>query len=193
MSIALLALALAQAAEPVPVPDHPLITERADRLQSRGADWLDRALDRRPEVAPVFARHAAERDLPDQLLAVALVESGFANIPARPADYPAAGVWQFIPATARSYGLVVDGSTDERLDLDKSTGAALDLLDDLHAEFGDWGLAFAAYNVGSPAVNRAIAAQGTDDWIALVGAGALPPYAADVMAAITVLEREEDR
>ena len=101
-------------------------------------------------------------------------------------------MWQFIARTGRAYGLTVTPYNDERLDIEKSTGAALDLLSDLHDEFGDWGLAFAAYNVGSKRVHKAIQTHGTNDWIELVHAGALPNYPADVMASVRFL-RDETR
>lgn len=193
MFLSLSLVALSIAAEPVPVPDDVLIDARYERLMSPArAGWREAALARKQELQPIFDEALADRDLPDELLAVAFFESGFDNIPQED-PRPSGGVWQFIQPTARSYGLVVDGSTDERMDVAKSTGAALDLLDDLHTRFDDWGLAFAAYNVGPQAVQAAIDAHGTDDWVALVNAGALPHYPADVMAAVRFLDATDAR
>lgn len=188
MFIALALAALSFASEPVVVPDHPVVDAAYDKLVApHRADWLAESMDRKQALQPIFDRELAKRDLPDDVLAVALHESGFENIPER-YPCPSGGVWQFIQRTARAYGLTVDDSVDERLDEEKSTAAALDLLEDLHGEFGNWGLAFAAYNVGEPAVRKAIRTHGTDDWIELVDAGALPTYPAEVMAAVRYLD-----
>ncbi len=175
-----------------PFPTDGPVVDRLQRLagSERGRDFARRALAGRVEHAALVDDTLAAYGLPPQLAAIPLVESGYANLAANPdPSFPGAGLWQFIPETARSYGLTVDGSTDERLDLARSTDAAARLLVDLHAEFGDWGLALAAYNQGSRAVAGAVAAEGTRDVSALIEAGALNDYAAQVMAAAVVLER----
>lgn len=187
MTALLLITTLSLAADPIAVPTDRCIAARAERHADR-QDFFDAAKAREATVRAVFEPAADARDLPHELLAVALIESGFEDHAPLP-HYPhPAGVWQFIPSTARTYGLVVDRETDERRDLEKATGAALDLLSDLHAEHRDWGLAIAAYNVGSPRLNTVIADEKTRDLCTLIEAGALPPYAADVLAAIPRLD-----
>lgn len=68
----------------------------------------------------------------------------------------AAGLWQFMPATARRYGLKIDNYVDERYDPQKSTEAAMLYLKALHNRFDDWTLAIAAYNCGEGCVEKAI-------------------------------------
>jgi membrane-bound lytic murein transglycosylase D len=92
--------------------------------------------------------------VPAELVAVALVESGGQLTALSPKG--ARGVWQLMPDTARRYGLVVSEQKDERLDLVIATQAAAHYLHDLYAQFGDWQLALAAYNVGEKAVDVAI-------------------------------------
>lgn len=94
------------------------------------------------------------RDMPEQLLYLAMVESGFSVGATSPVA--AAGMWQFLGATARAYGLSVDGWVDERRDPVRATDAALDYLEELHAEFGSWYLAAAAYNAGPVRVAAAV-------------------------------------
>ena len=95
------------------------------------------------------------RGMPTELALLPMVESAFNPMAVSPAQ--AAGLWQFIPATASRYGLPQDKSYDARRDVIASTGAALDYLQWLHAMYGDWELALAAYNWGEMAVGRAVA------------------------------------
>jgi len=76
----------------------------------------------------------------------------------------ARGVWQLMPETARRYGLAVSDVLDERLDVEKSTRAAALYFRDLYQQFGEWQLAFAAYNAGEQAVGRAVARAGQRDF-----------------------------
>jgi membrane-bound lytic murein transglycosylase D len=87
----------------------------------------------------------------------------------------ARGLWQFMPGTARRYGLRVDAERDDRLDLELSTRAAARYLRDLHQRFGDWPLALAAYNAGAVQVERAVRRGGAPDFWRLSAQGLLPP------------------
>ena len=86
------------------------------------------------------------KNVPAELALLPLIESAL-NAEARsPAN--AVGFWQFMPDTAKAYGLAVSGQQDGRKDLVLATDAALRLLERLYDETGDWLLAIAAYNVG---------------------------------------------
>ena len=97
---------------------------------------------------------AAQSGVPEDIAYLFMLESG-ANTQARsPAN--ALGMWQFMPATARSYGLRVDSWVDERLDPARSTEAAMLYLKDLYGMFGCWRLALSAYNSGENKLNRVL-------------------------------------
>lgn len=100
--------------------------------------------------------------LPEDLVWASLVESAF-NPTAR-SHAGAAGLWQFMPGTARIYGLTVDANVDERLDPSRATEAAARHLGDLHRRFGSWELALAAYNMGYGGLLAAVRKFNTNDF-----------------------------
>lgn len=120
--------------------------------------WLQRSERYLPHIKGVFQEH----DLPKFLIFLPFAESGF-----NPWAYSragAAGVWQFMPATARQYGLQVNWWIDERRDPYRSTEAAARYLKELHRQFDCWYLALAAYNAGGGTVNQAQRLSGRYDY-----------------------------
>lgn len=103
-----------------------------------------------------------EQGLPEDILWLSLVESGFD--PTIHSPVGAAGLWQFMPEGARIYGLYVDRWVDERHDPERSTLAAARYLSDLKTRFGSWELAFAAYNMGYGGLLAAIKKYNTNDF-----------------------------
>jgi membrane-bound lytic murein transglycosylase D len=124
---------------------------------------------------PTLRRILREVGVPEDLLFVALAESGFN--PTVRSSVGAAGMWQFMEPTGRIYGLRQDFWLDERHDVQKSTWAAALYLKDLHTRFGSWELALAAYNAGYGLVLTAVERFNTNNFWALVELENGLPYA----------------
>ncbi|MDR3013217.1 MAG: transglycosylase SLT domain-containing protein [Chitinispirillales bacterium] len=118
------------------------------------ANAFDRWLNRAGYYYPVMAQMFADAGLPQDLAYLPIIESVFNPAATSPAR--AAGIWQFIPSTGRSFGLRQNYWIDERRDPLKSTEAAINFLSQLYGNFGDWHIALAAYNCGGGCVGRAI-------------------------------------
>ena len=178
------------------VPSHPVVVAGLQDMvvSQRGRSYLHEGLRNSVEHQAMVSAALEAYGLPRELAAVPLIESGYKNLGdgvdglSFAPGIPGKGLWMFIPSTARSYDLTVSDLVDERLDLALETDAAMRLLSDLHAEFGDWGLALAGYNQGAKKVRAAIAAEGTDDPWTLIARGALNDYAAKVMAGVLVMD-----
>jgi membrane-bound lytic murein transglycosylase D len=171
------------AAEPVLTADAATTTSGTARMAGLGPEWdlpnLDHEridywvarfdtvpdmrekfqgfLDRGGEFAPMILDRLEERGMPLDLLYLAMIESGFQTNATSHAA--AVGVWQFIPATGKRFGLALDRAVDERRDPVRSTEAALDYLEFLYNRFGSWYLAAAAYNTGEGRVGRIMRSQ----------------------------------
>ncbi|HEX4329169.1 MAG TPA: transglycosylase SLT domain-containing protein [Burkholderiales bacterium] len=117
-------------------------------------DYMKRSLERARPFLYVIVEEIEKRGMPTELALLPLVESAYNPQAVSPAQ--AAGMWQFIPATGKRYNLKQDWWRDDRRDVIASTGAALDYLQTLYTQFGDWQLALAAYNWGEGAVQRAV-------------------------------------
>jgi peptidoglycan lytic transglycosylase D len=161
----------------IPVPTYPIVMNATveslvdyftARERERFGLWLARSGRYLDMIRQIFR----ERGLPEELAYTAMIESGFS--PRAVSRVGAKGLWQFMEATARRYGLVVNRWVDERFDPVKSTVAAAKYLGDLYGMFGHWFLAQAAYNAGEARVERAITRAKTSDFWALTQTRHLP-------------------
>ena len=151
-------------AEPVPFNNHD-VRERFEKemllsLWNRPQVllWLKRA----GRYLPVIEKILAEYRMPDDLKYVAVIESALR--PHAGSRKGAIGFWQFMPDTARRYGLVVDTRRDERRNVFDSTRAAVFYFRDLFERFGSWTLAATAYNLGEARLEAEMAEQQVDDY-----------------------------
>ena len=165
----------------LPVELNEPVLSCIDLYQGRLRPWFETALSRGQQYMPHIREVFAEEGIPRDLAYVALVESAFKTTAYSRAK--AKGVWQFISATGKRYGLDVDWWVDERSDPEKATRAAARYLKDLYALFGDWNLALAGYNAGEGKVLRAIRRYKTDDFWALRKTRGLRPRDEELRAA----------
>lgn len=173
-----LLFALPQKVEFIPAEETPeLVADRLSCLQQtipltytsnvhgfinfftiRNRDYTRLMLRRKDIYFPLFEKHLARHNLPDELKYLSIIESGLN--PRAVSRASAVGLWQFMSFTGRYFGLHHDGYIDDRMDPDKSTEAACRYLKQLHTIFGNWELALAAYNSGPGTVKRAIRRSG---------------------------------
>ncbi|MEI7868438.1 MAG: transglycosylase SLT domain-containing protein [Candidatus Methylumidiphilus sp.] len=117
--------------------------------------YIDRVQSRAEPFLYSIVKQLEKQNMPGELALLPVIESAFLPHAVSPAH--AAGIWQFIPATGRHYGLKSSYSYDGRRDIYASTRAAIKYLKKMHTQFnGDWLLAIAGYNCGEGAVARAI-------------------------------------
>lgn len=135
-------------------------------------DLFKRWLRKKRLYESLVTRVLKEYGLPEDLIYLAMIESGF-NLQAH-SPMEADGPWQFIPETGKRYGLTVNHWIDERRDIEKSTVAAARYLQQLFDQFDCWYLAAAAYNAGENRIDRLIKRHDTRDFWQLSSYNTLP-------------------
>ena len=138
----------------------------------RGRRTLIEGLRRAGRYRPLIQRILDEEGLPQELIYLAQVESGF--LPRAKSYKKAVGMWQFVQWRGREYGLEQTAVSDDRMDPEMATRAAAKHLRDLYTQFGDWYLAMSAFNCGPGCVDRAVQRTGFADFWELLSRNALP-------------------
>src|SRR5690606_27389567 len=136
----------------LPNLDHDRVDYWVERFTTSKRDEFARFLQRSGRYVPMISAKLEERGMPQDLIYLAMIESGFTPKAHSPAA--ASGLWQVIAEPGKRYGLDVNRAVDERNDPEKATDAALTYLSELHERFGSWYLAAAAYNTGENRVGR---------------------------------------
>lgn len=145
----------------------PLLNEKVklfiDFFQTKADAFFTRSLARSKAYESMMKGIFREKNLPEELFYLALIESGFN--PNAFSRAKACGIWQFMTQTAQRFGLKVDKWVDERRDPEKSTYAAAEYLKNLYGMFNCWFLAAASYNAGEGKIIQAMKrAQSQDFW-----------------------------
>jgi membrane-bound lytic murein transglycosylase D len=144
-------------AKAIPLAMNKYVMREIESFKTRERDFFMNAYRRSGKYRPLIVKALKEAGFPEELSWVPLLESGYkvrAYSSAR-----ALGMWQFIASTGYRFGLKRDRWIDERMDLEKSTQAAVAYLRELHQIFGDWTTALAAYNCGEYTVLNRIKTQ----------------------------------
>jgi len=131
-------------------------------IYARHKDEMGHVLGLAKYYFPIYEKAFREAGIPEELKYLSIVESKLD--PMAVSSVGATGPWQFMPQTAKLYGLNMDKYTDDRRDPVQASYAAAAYLKDAYAEFGDWLLAIASYNCGKTNVERAIAKAGALDF-----------------------------
>ena len=124
----------------------------------RNRNYLKMVLARKEQYFPMYEETMKDYGMPVEIQNLSIIESGLD--PKIKSRVGAMGLWQFMPATGRQYGMQVNLDVDERMDPEKSTEAAAKYLKVLYKMFGDWEVALAAYNCGPGNVQKAIRRSG---------------------------------
>ena len=142
----------------IPMEYNSYVHAYINMYATRRRDQVERMLGLSHIYFPIFETELDRRGMPIELKYLPVVESAL-NPHAR-SRVGATGLWQFMLATGKIYGLEVDSYIDERKDPYKSTEAAARYLSNMYKTYGDWLLVIAAYNCGPGNVNKAIARSG---------------------------------
>ncbi|WP_428657119.1 transglycosylase SLT domain-containing protein [Runella sp.] len=150
---------LAKLQNEIPLRYHKVTHQFVEYFIYRKPSFVKKMLEQMNLFFPLYEQTLEKYGMPRELKFLSLIESG---LNPRIISYAGAGgLWQFMPATGREYGMHQDDYIDERFDPVKSTDAACRYLKRLYNAFGDWEMALAAYNVGPGNVKRAMRRSGS--------------------------------
>lgn len=144
---------------PIEVKTNEAVMTRIRQYIGTGKKETELVIGRSNLYFSVFEHYLDQYGLPEELKYLSVIESGLQ--PQVRSAVGASGIWQLMPVAARHYGLQMGGGVDERLDLHRSTEAAVQMLKYLYDELGDWTLVLAAYNSGIGTIKSAVRKAGT--------------------------------
>ncbi|MFA6970508.1 MAG: transglycosylase SLT domain-containing protein, partial [Gallionella sp.] len=132
--------------------DGPLVAKHEQWYASR-PDYVARMMSRANRYLYYITSEVERRGMPGEIALLPMIESAFN--PGAYSTSSASGIWQFMPSTGKNFGMRQNWWYDGRRDITGATNGALDYLEKLHNQFGDWELALAAYNWGEGSIQRA--------------------------------------
>ena len=147
-------------ASPIQLPYNYIVRGYINRYVDPQRNIISRILGMSQYYFPFIEDELLKQGLPIELRALPIIESALS--PTAVSHAGAAGLWQFMPSTGKSYGLEVNSLVDERRDPIRSTQAACRYLKDLYNIYKEWSLAIAAYNCGPGNVNKALRRAGLE-------------------------------
>jgi membrane-bound lytic murein transglycosylase D len=163
ISAELLKQRFAKLEKSIPLTYHKSSHEFVEYFTYKKAKFTKTMMEKMPLYFPLFEKTLQKHGLPVELKYLSMIESGLE--PTVISHARAGGLWQFMPATGREFGLYQDKYIDERFEPVKATEAACLYLKQLYRIFGDWELALASYNTGPGNVKRAMRrSHGTTFW-----------------------------
>ena len=133
---------------------NPELVRRHESKFVSSSEYFKRTIERSRPYMYHISNEVAKRNMPAEIALLPFIESAY--VTKAKSHVGASGLWQFMPATGRHYGLEQTPLYDGRHDIYAATDAALNYLQYLHGLFGDWSLALAAYNWGEGNVGRAV-------------------------------------
>ena len=177
----------------IQIDDNERVDKWINYFQTAGRENMALYLGRSTRYLNLMKQSLREEQLPEDLVYVAMIESGFSPYARSFAN--AVGYWQFIEGTARRYGLKVNSYIDERRDPILATHAAARYFKDLYNVFTSWPLALASYNAGEYRVHRSVLRYYTKDFWFLSAKRSLPRetanYVPKFMAALQISKNPE--
>ncbi len=151
---------LQKMASPVNLPYNDITKNYIARYTNTRYGTINRILSLSQYYFPEIEEELIKNDIPVEFRAMPIIESALSATAVSRAG--AMGLWQFMPATGKAYGLEINSFVDDRCNPQAATKAACKFLRDMYDIYGDWTLVIAAYNCGPGNVNKALARSRVD-------------------------------
>jgi membrane-bound lytic murein transglycosylase D len=167
--------------------NNPQFVDFVLKNEAKYRRFYTQSVKRGEKLIPTFTELLLSNGLSHLFVYLSMTESGFETY--AKSNKSAAGLWQFMSATARNYNLVVNQNVDQRYDPVASTQAAMRYINALYKKFGKWYLVMMAYNCGEGRLGQAIKRAGTNDFAVLMDARRrlIPPETRDYLKKIILL------
>ncbi len=146
----------------------PPVVKQINYIRSHHGRLLleQESLKRMQRYESIILAELHKQKLPKELLAIPLIESSYKVVSSRKNLNRPMGIWQIVPGTARRFGLTVNARQDDRLNIQRSSAAALTYLNKMYKKFDNWMLAVMAYQYGEKKIEKLVRTQKTKNvWV----------------------------